>query len=187
MRTAAATRGRWTPALTGNVSVVGTDPVFHVRLEGTAAARRLVRNGLRLATAATTTGAYISLGCAYFNSPAFTTVSVLSGFGPFTARGQGVAPLEGCPNTIEVKRPQNPLVRGLTGAALSGWGCSIHAGVDSFPFPFLVVGRDAQTKIPYLLMRPPSSVTSSERRTVYSGPRSTTSPPRAPITTANSP
>jgi hypothetical protein len=182
---AAATRGRWTPALTGNVSVVASDPVFHVRSGNLAGARRLVRNGLQLATAASGTGAYLSLGCAYAFAPTFTTVPVLRGFGPFTVRGQTAPPFNGCPDTVRVVRPLNPLVKDLTGAALSGWGCSIHAGVDAYPFPFKVVAEDALTSLPYLLVRPPTAVTASERVSVYSAPSSIPTAPRVSVASPN--
>lgn len=186
--TAAATQTRWTPAVTGNVALIATDPVFHLNFDqGLPAARTLIENGLKYATAGESTGAYLSLGCAYFDAGAFTPVPLLAGFGPFTVRGQYEPPFTGCPDTVNVVRPGSPLVAGLSGDDLSGWGCSIHAGVDSYPYPFVVVAQDKPTALPYLLTRPPTSAGASDRVTVYPSPTLTDSSPRSTPSAPNIP
>jgi hypothetical protein len=176
LKVAAATRARWTPALTGKVSVVGTDPVYHWRFGGkAAAARRLIVNGLTLATASKGTGAYISLGCAYASAGRFTDVPLLAGFGPFTVRGQGRPPLGGCPNRVKIVRPSSPLVAGLTDAGLSSWGCSIHAGIDAYPYPFKVVAQHKPSKMPYMVTRRAGTFPVAKSATVYGS--SATVPP----------
>lgn len=165
---AAATRNRWTPAVMGNVALLGTDPTYHANA-GIVAARTLVENGLNYAAAAGSTGAYIALGCSYTSAGSFTSVPVLAGFGPFTVRGQGTSPLGDCPDDVEVVRPRNPLMQTLDEADLSNWNCSIHAGVDSYPYPFVVVARDDPSNLPYLLTRAASSRGRSDLVTVFHG------------------
>jgi hypothetical protein len=169
LNVAAATRARWTPALTGNVSVVGTDPVYHWRVDDRVAARRLIVNGLTFATASRGSGAYISLGCAYSGARRFTDVPLLAGFGPFTVRGQGTPPLGGCPDRAEIVRTSSPLVAGLTDASLSSWVCSIHEGIDSYPYPFKVVAQHKPSKLPYMVTRRAGAFPVAESATVYSG------------------
>ena len=164
---AAATRSRWTPAVRGNVTVIGTDPVYHAANEGIVGARRLIANGLRFAVAAEHTGAYISLGCAYSSTRAFTSVPVLAEFGPFTVRGQGTAPLPRCPEKAEIVRPASPVIDSLTARDLSNWGCSIHEGIDAYPYPFVVVARHGRSDLPYILTRGPSSTRRSDQVTVF--------------------
>jgi hypothetical protein len=79
LRAATRTRDRWTPAITGNVAVLGTDPVFHTQEQRLRGARRLIINGLKYATSSSATGAYLALGCAYAAVSAFTPVRLLRG------------------------------------------------------------------------------------------------------------
>jgi hypothetical protein len=169
LNVAAATRARWTPALTGNVSVVGTDPTYHWRFENRVAARRLIVNGLTFATASRGTGAYISLGCAYSGAGRFTDVPLLAGFGPFTVRGQVTPPLGGCPDRAEIVETSSPLVAGLTDASLSSWGCSIHEAIDSYPYPFKVVAQHKPSKLPYMVTRRAGAFPVAQSATVYHG------------------
>lgn len=178
---AAATRGRWTPALTGNVSVVGTDPVYHWRFGAKVEpARRLIVNGLTFATASRGTGAYVSLGCAYSGAGRFTDVPLLAGFGPFTVRGQATPPLGGCADRAEIVRSSSPLVAGLTDASLSSWGCSIHEGIDAYPYPFKVVAQHKPSQLPYMVTRRAGTFPTARSATVYTdsapAPDSTESP-----------
>lgn len=171
LRVAAATRGKWTAAITGNVAIVGTDPAYHAQ-EGVTGARQLVVNGLKYAAESPTTGAYLSLGCAYSTAARFTPVRLLRGFGPFTVRGQDTFSARGCPDKVEIVKPRNPLVTDLTNQDLSEWGCSIHEGVDSYPYPFTVTAVHRPTSMPYLLTRRPTSAGASDSVTRFSAPAS---------------
>lgn len=183
LRAATATRDRWTPAITGNVSVLGTDPVYHVRVSRLRGARRLIINGLRYATSSSATGAYLALGCSYAGElSAFTPVRLLSGFGPFTVRGQGAAPFNECPERVRIVEPSSPLVRNLEDGDLSNWQCAIHAGVDSYPHPFKAVAVHQPSSMPYLLTRPPTTAGASDDLTVF--PAETSEHPLLPRTPA---
>src|SRR5581483_4893295 len=70
----------WSPAITGNVIVIGTDPVFHNGSHP--GAKTLVQKGIGFAADATGhTGAYLDLSCAYDSAPADTPVPLLPGLG----------------------------------------------------------------------------------------------------------
>jgi len=147
-------RSTWGPAIQGNVVVVGTDPSFHSK-------DTITRTGINYAAAGTSTGAYITLSCYYFNAPAGTSVPVLDVFGTFTVVGQG-----GCPADSHIVA-QHPALSGLTDADLSNWGCSTHEGFVSWPAKFQVlaisrdvpssfVAADGSSGAPYILARPGS-------------------------------
>lgn len=82
---------KWGPAITGNVIVLGTDPVKSF-FEGTngggnPATLYLIQAGIGFATAGGGTGAYIDLSCYYANATSPSHVDVLDPFGNFSVRG----------------------------------------------------------------------------------------------------
>lgn len=54
----------WGAAVTGNVIVIGSDPVYHQFQGGT----QVTARGIEFAADAPTTGAYITLSCYYYNA-----------------------------------------------------------------------------------------------------------------------
>ncbi len=134
--TATANAAIWGPAVTGNVIVVGTDPVFHLGQGG----GQVTNSGVKFAAAATgKTGAYIALSCYYHDTAPGTPVPLLNqslGAG-FTVTGVG------CYNDAHIVAAHAALV-GLTDASLSGWSCSVHEAFDGFPAGYipLAIARD---------------------------------------------
>jgi protocatechuate 3,4-dioxygenase beta subunit len=132
--TAQANANVWGPAVTGNVLINGTDPVFHHNQGGSS----LTNGGVKFAAAKEgKTGAYISLSCYYHGTAPGTPVPLLNGFGSFTATGVG------CYNNAHITATHAALA-GMTDSTLSNWSCSVHEGFDSWPIAFevLAIARD---------------------------------------------
>lgn len=157
---AIANTGVWGPAVTGNVVVIGTDPVFHWNFTRPDIAQ-VTFNAIKFATAKPgLTGAYISLSCYFEGAGPATPVSLLSPFGSFTVHEVG------CFNNAHIVA-DHPTLTGLTDAILSNWSCSVHEAFDGFPtstFVPLSIARnatgggsltfaDGSTGIPYILAR----------------------------------
>jgi hypothetical protein len=135
----AANASTWAAAVTGNVIVIGTDPVLH---SSTGQATQLIQQGIDFALADTSgTGAFITTSCIYHSQPAGTAVPALDGFGDFTAIGASNLP--GL-NDVHLAAT-HPAIAGLTDAGLSNWSNSVHNGFDSWPsgFEVLAIARDA--------------------------------------------
>jgi hypothetical protein len=134
MQPAVDTVTRWSPQVTGNVIINGTDPVFHAGSGG----EILTRRSIDFAIAdATRTGAYISLSCYYNSAPPATPVPVLAGLAvagggsaaaatnPFKVRGAN------CFNNVHITA-SHPALAGLTDDDLSNWSCSVHEQFESW-------------------------------------------------------
>lgn len=149
---AEANIGVWSPAVTGNVIIDGTDPVLH--------GKTFLSNGaVAFAAAEAGTGLYTSLSCYYHGVAPNTPVPVLSGLGDFKVRGVG------CYNDVH-KVADHPALTGVTDATLSNWSCSVHEAFDSYPSSFLplaiannvtgtgsVTFADESFGVPYILAR----------------------------------
>lgn len=134
---AEATVGTWSPAVTGNVIVLGTDPTYHSTYGpgGAQGGDEITAGGISFAAADPDhTGAYITTSCYYHGTAPDTPVPVLDGFGTFTATG-----VPGCFNDIAVVATHPDLI-GYTEANLSDWNCSVHNAFDTWPLAFEVVG-----------------------------------------------
>lgn len=152
---AEANRAVWSPAVTGNIITIGTDPVLHSYLPG---AVTLINKSIDYAADAPTTGAVIGLSCYYASAIAGTPVPVLDQFGSFSVVGQG-----GCPASSHIIAV-HPALAGLTDPDLSNWGCSTHEGFDNWPVDFLplvistdvsssFVAPDGTSGAPYIMAR----------------------------------
>ncbi|HVK37279.1 MAG TPA: hypothetical protein VNA88_02010 [Candidatus Kapabacteria bacterium] len=122
----------WGPAVTGNIFIIGSDPVLHNKVPVTNA-------GIAFAIAdANKTGLYMTLSCYYYDAGAFTPVPSLAGLGTFTIRGVG------CYDNAHITAT-HPALAGLTDAYMSGWGCTVHETFDTWPVTFqvLAIARDA--------------------------------------------
>ena len=145
---AEANKATWSAAVTGNMVVIGTDPITH-QLQGQA--NQLTTNAINFAASGAATGLYMSLSCYYFEAPADTPVSVLSEFGDFRVQGQITPPLDACPNDVSIVAPGHPVVHGITKPGLDDWFCSIHEVFNAFPASVGVVVRDTPTALPYVI------------------------------------
>lgn len=140
LEAAEETIGIWGPTVTGNIVIIGSDPVWHHFNQSAPGPQALVQSGIAFATAdATRTGAYISLSCYYHDTTPLTPVRVLDAFVPggFTVRGVG------CYDVAHIVAT-HPALAGLTDAALSNWRCSVHEAFDTWPvnFQVLVIARN---------------------------------------------
>jgi hypothetical protein len=149
-----ATKQTWTPAVTGNVVLIGTDVSYHF---GTGQSSRLIRDGLSWAAKGSGTGMYVSLSCYYAYSDVGTTVNFLSELGAFTVQGQYAPPFTGCPDVIGLTPEgfDHPALRGITASGLSFWSCAIHEAFDSFPSTFRALAQDKDFHIPYIIATAP--------------------------------
>lgn len=156
MAAAEVTRTTWSPAVNGNIIIIGTDEVLH---SGTGQADTLTNNGIAFAAAQLgKTGLFVSLSCYYYASTA-TPVTVLDQFGTFTVTETG-----SCFNDAHIVA-SHPALTGLTDAGLSNWSCSVHEVFRTFPtasFSPLVIAKgitgagsltfaDGTFGVPYIL------------------------------------
>lgn len=154
LATADGNKTTWSPAVTGPMVVIGTDPVWHADpalSPGTPAPSTLIRNSINFAASGTGTGMYMSLSCSYevqFGaSPA--TVMPLSEFGIFTVSGA-----EG--SNVFVLAPTHPVMSGLDNASMSGWGSSMHDWFVSHPLGWTDIVQETSAASPriYIIAKP---------------------------------
>src|ERR1700722_18738413 len=116
----------WGPAVSGNVSVLGTAPVLAGSAGGT-----LLSDGIGYALAGSGTGLYVSLNCEYSTASAGTSVPLLSkvGGGGFAVTGQGSS----CPSNAGTVNAWASVAdtqfNGLTNGAIGPWSspaCSVE-------------------------------------------------------------
>ena len=113
-------------AVTGNVSIWGTDPTFHFTQGGD----KVIKAGIDFALSGSGTGAYITTSCYYDSAAANTPVPMLDAFGAFTAQGAQ------CWNDSLIVATSSALT-GLTNTDVSNWSCSAHNFFNSFPTNFI--------------------------------------------------
>lgn len=154
------TKATWSPAVTGNIVLIGTDPTLHQSRPG---AVTLIDNSIKFAASGATTGLYFALSC-YYNDVDIATVDALSAIGEFKVRGK-----LGCYNNVHIVA-SSPAIDTLTDASLSGWSCSVHEAFSSYPtsgtggFQALAIAKDilgvgtqtfadGTTGLPYVISR----------------------------------
>jgi hypothetical protein len=128
---ALANTATWGAAVTGNVIVNGTDPVFHDGQGGDGVTRRSIDFAVANASG---TGAYVSLSCYYESSSADTPAALLDGLRP----GGFAVSSASCYNDAHIVAT-HPALSGLTDAQLSNWSCSVHEKFDSWPADYAVL------------------------------------------------
>lgn len=122
-------RDAWSPAVTGNIILIGTDPSYHF---SQGKAKTLIDNSIQFAAAGTTpagvpqTGLYFALSC-YYEDEESAKVEALSYFGDFTVRGN----LD-CYNQVHLVASSGAM-DSLDDASLSDWSCSVHEAFSSYP------------------------------------------------------
>jgi uncharacterized repeat protein (TIGR01451 family) len=149
----------WAAAVTGNVFINGTDPVFHHSQGG----NTMTTAGVRFAADEPgKTGLYASLSCYYHGTAPNRPVPLLNNLSEipgamFTVKGVG------CHNNVHIVAT-HPALGGMTDASLSNWGCSVHEAFDSWPADFEVLviavgtggeftAADGTVGTPYVLAR----------------------------------
>jgi cysteine-rich repeat protein len=133
------TKDVWSPAVTGNIVLIGTDPTFHSSSEPGAVT--LIDNSIKFAASgAGGTGLYFALSCYYANVDS-ANVDALAGFGTFTVRGN-----LNCYNDVHIVA-SSPAIATLSDADLSDWS-SVHEAFSSYPtsgtggFQSLAIAKD---------------------------------------------
>ncbi|MEZ4293879.1 MAG: DUF4215 domain-containing protein [Polyangiaceae bacterium] len=130
-----ANKAVWSPAVTGNIIIVGTDPVDHRNQGGDS----VTLGSIYYAVAEPgKTGLYACLSSAYESQPDFTPVAFLSEITNVTSSNAG------CYNNAH-KVADHIALDLVTDATLSNWSCSVHSFIDSFEPDFLplAIAKDA--------------------------------------------
>jgi hypothetical protein len=168
---AIANRTTWSPAVTGNMIVIGTDEALHAESVAGAKDRglNLTRRGIAFAANnSAKTGAFISLSCYYSGAPvAPQPLTLLDQYGSFTLHGS-----LNCYNNAHIVATAPALTGASVGvppvpllldSSLANWSCSLHEGFDSWPSTFSVfaIGQgltsvytatDGTKGLPYILV-----------------------------------
>ncbi|MDB6027830.1 MAG: C-terminal target protein, partial [Verrucomicrobiales bacterium] len=130
-QTAVNTRSVWSPAINGNVIILGTDPDWHKKTT------LVEQSVLFAADAPNKTGLYVALSCALEGHSIVEPVELLAGIGRFTAIEAD------CGNDVH-KIASHPVLNSIDDTYLSGWKCSTHEGFHEWPTGFkpLALVRD---------------------------------------------
>lgn len=124
------TKGIWSPAVTGNMVIIGTDPSFHHKWFKLAGADAMMNDSIRLvSTGENGTGMYMSLSCYYQSVAAPVAISALSEIGNFQVRGNLSHP---CLNNAHLVA-KSDVMTSLTDELASNWNCSVHEAFSEFP------------------------------------------------------
>ncbi|KKY31522.1 hypothetical protein UCDDA912_g08534 [Diaporthe ampelina] len=118
------TKAVWSPAVKGNIILIGTDPTFHSSSQP--GALTLIDDAILFSASGNGTGLYFALSC-YYDSVDSATVDSLSYFGTITVRGRLA-----CYNDAHLVAGSTAL-NTLDDAALSDWSCSVHEVFSSYP------------------------------------------------------
>lgn len=117
-------RDVWSPAILGNIVIIGTDPASHGG--SGSGAEQLMKSSIKFAADDAKTGLYVALS-EYYGYVDDTTVTLLDQFGEFRVRGN----LD-CYNKAHIV-VDSAALSGLTDELLSDWGCSVHELFLKFP------------------------------------------------------
>lgn len=156
-----ATKAAWSPAILGNIILIGTDPGFHA--SSRKGAITLMNDAVQFSAAGNGTGLYFALSC-YYDAVDSATVDSLSEFGDINVRGNLA-----CYNDAHLVADSTALGT-LDDAALSDWSCSVHEVFTSYPttglygFEPLAIAEgadgtglkdfaDGTTGIPYIIVK----------------------------------
>src|SRR5580658_1103581 len=130
---ALSTAATWGPAVTGDVSVLGTAPV----LAGSSGSA-LLSDGIKYALAGSGTGLYVSLNCEYSTASAGTSVPLLAEVdgGGFKVTGQGASCSSNAGTVNTWASVADAAFNGLTSGAIGPWtspACSVEESFTAWP------------------------------------------------------
>ncbi|KAK5662579.1 hypothetical protein OQA88_8492 [Cercophora sp. LCS_1] len=124
------TKRVWSPAVTGNMVLIGTDPSFHAKWYNLAGAFAMMQDGIRhVAASKKGTGMYMSLSCYYQSNAKPTTIDALSEIGNFQVRGNLSHP---CLNNAHMVATSS-VMTSLNDQVASNWNCSVHEVFTEYP------------------------------------------------------
>jgi len=155
------TKKAWSPAVTGNMILIGTDPTYHSSTRP--GAKALMTDAVKFAGLGKGTGMYMAMSC-YYDAQTEAVVEPLSEFGTFTCRGRLA-----CYNHAHLVANSSALTT-VDDAKLSNWSCSVHEVFSRYPtsgkngFEPLAIAQgatgdgertfaDNSTGIPYIISR----------------------------------
>ena len=155
------TKKAWSPAVTGNMILIGTDPTYHSSTRP--GAKALMTDSVKFAGLGNGTGMYMAMSC-YYQAQERANVESLSEFGIFTCRGNLA-----CYNEAHLVANSSALTT-VDDAKLSNWSCSVHEVFSRYPtsgkngFEPLAIAQgatgegertfaDNSTGVPYIISR----------------------------------
>jgi hypothetical protein len=157
---AEANRTVWSPAITGNMIIIGVDPAVHPDSGTPSRGTELTQKGIAFAAAdPTKPGAYITLSCYYVGQATAIPLPLLDQFDT----GFLVKKAPASFNNSHIVAT-HPAFSGLTDADLSNWGQSVHEIIEQWPVSFQVfaialnvgsiyTATDGTIGTPYILTR----------------------------------
>lgn len=124
------TKGVWSPAVTGNMVIIGTDPSFHAKWFNLPGAYAMMQDAIsHVVSGKDGTGMYMSLSCYYQSDARPTTIDALSEIGNFQVRGNLSHP---CLNNAHLVA-KSSVMTSLNDAIASNWNCSVHEVFSEYP------------------------------------------------------
>ncbi|KAK0649486.1 hypothetical protein B0T16DRAFT_389526 [Cercophora newfieldiana] len=124
------TKRVWSPAVTGNMVIIGTDPSFHAKWFNLPGAFAMMQDAISLvATGDRGTGMYFSLSCYYQSAAKPVAIEALSEIGNFQVRGNLSHP---CLNNAHLVA-QSKAMTALNDNIASNWNCSVHEAFSEYP------------------------------------------------------
>lgn len=125
------TKKEWSPAVTGNMILIGTDPSFHAKWFGLPGAYAMMKDAISHVTLGNKdgTGMYFSLSCYYQSNSSQMTVQSLSEIGNFQVRGNLSHP---CLNDAHLVATSD-VMNSLNDDIASDWNCSVHEVFSDYP------------------------------------------------------
>ncbi|KAK0725328.1 hypothetical protein B0H67DRAFT_641769 [Lasiosphaeris hirsuta] len=124
------TKRIWSPAVTGNMVLIGTDPSFHAKWFNLPGAYAMMQDALSLvSTGKNGTGMYFSLSCYYQSNATAMPIEALSEIGDFQVRGNLSHP---CLNNAHLVA-KSSVMTSLNDDIASNWNCSVHEVFSEYP------------------------------------------------------
>jgi hypothetical protein len=124
------TKRVWSPAVTGNMVIIGTDPSFHAKWYNLPGAFAMMQDAISLvATGNRGTGMYFSLSCYYQSAAKPIAIEALSEIGNFQVRGNLSRP---CWNNAHLVA-SSAAMTALNDDIASNWNCSVHEAFSEYP------------------------------------------------------
>ncbi|KAJ4418315.1 hypothetical protein N0V85_001479 [Neurospora sp. IMI 360204] len=125
------TKKVWSPAVTGNMILIGTDPSFHAKWFGLPGAYAMMKDAISHVTLGNKdgTGMYFSLSCYYQSNSSQMAVQSLSEIGNFQVRGNLSHP---CLNDAHLVATSDVMIS-LNDGIASDWNCSVHEVFSDYP------------------------------------------------------
>lgn len=124
------TKRVWSPAVTGNMVIIGTDPSFHAKWYNLPGAYAMMQDAIKhVASGEDGTGMYFSLSCYYQSDSNPVAIDALSEIGNFQVRGNLSHP---CLNSAHLVATSS-VMTSLNDEIASNWNCSVHEVFSEYP------------------------------------------------------